>query len=436
MASIPFTLAALATSAVPDLEVVGARAADGGDDFVAAVVTSPGAELLVRIPRTQAAEVQQSAELLGLAALTEGPRSRLPFAVPEILGVTRAGDTRAVVTTHEDGSWFEAEDLAEDALLIEPIAEALAAIHTLPQTVALQGGLPVRSARDLRLLAARLVERADATRLLPETVERRWRRAVESAELWDFAPTVVHGSLGAEQLRVNEDRVTAVLGWSELSVGDPASDFAWLLAAGPDVLDATLARYARARGAGSLQQLRTRAALYHELEVARWLLHGTESHDPAVVEDAVAMLDRLVGAAGILGAGAVGGRADGPLGEEAVSAMLDETPEVVDLLSDTAAYEALDEDRMFGVDTDFVEPLHEDAGETGDAGKTGDAEDARETAGIPDLGEDARENGESGGASENGDASESENGGASDAGIRDAVAEQETTPIDPDDLPR
>ena len=357
MASIPFTLAALSTSAVPGLVVFGVREHESDDAFVSAVIVTEDAELLVRVPRTHQAEVQQSAELLGLAALTEGPRSRLPFEVPATLGITRAGETRAVVTTHLDGARFEADALSDDAILLQPLADAIAAIHELPLTVAQNGGLPVRSAQDLRLLATRLVDRADATRLLPETVRRRWLHVLETSDLWDFTPTMVHGSLDAEQLRVDEDRITAVLGWSEFSVGDPATDLAWLLAGKPEVLDAVIARYARARNSESLAHLRARAALYHELEVARWLLHGTETHDQAVIDDAVTMLDRLVGTGGALGAAFTAAVAAAPLNSDEVVALLAQTPDIEDDHSDTAAFEGLDEDRMFGVDTDFIEPL-------------------------------------------------------------------------------
>ncbi|MBK0421006.1 phosphotransferase [Leucobacter sp. CSA2] len=427
MASIPFTLAALATSAVPGLSVFGVRAHDD-DSFVAAVIVGDDGELLVRVPRSQPAEVLQSAELLGLAALTAGPRSRLPFRVPAALGMTRAGDTRAVVTTLLPGELFETADLTEDALLIEPIAEMLAAIHTLPHTVASEGGLPQRTAQDLRLAATRIIDRAEATRLVPETVLRRWTRVVETAELWDFEPTMVHGSLDAEQLRVDDGQIVGVIGWSELSVGDPASDLAWLLTAGTEVLESVLARYSRARNVGSISSLRTRAALYYELEVARWLLHGTESHDQSVVDDAVSMLDRLVGRPGILGDTLGAQDARVPLDEDEVSALLDETPEVNDLLSETAAYEALDEDRMFGMDTDFIEPLPEDdrgAGAGAHAGKR----EAELTAGPSAAGVGEADGAESPDAAADAAAEEEP------AGERNED-EHLTEPIDPKDLPR
>ncbi|MBL3698330.1 phosphotransferase [Leucobacter luti] len=363
MASIPFTLAALATSAVPGLTVFGVREHDEDPQFAEAVVVSEDAELLVRVPRTQAAEVQQSATVLGLAALTEGPRGRLPFAVPETLGMTRAGETRAVVMTLVDGDRFDAADLSDDALLVEPIAEAIAAIHNLPLSVPQGGGLPVSTAQDLRLAATRLIDRAEATRMLPETVLQRWQRTVEAAELWDFAPTTVHGSLDADQFRVSEDRISGVIGWAELAVGDPAADLAWLYAPGSDVFEGVLVRYSRLRNAGSLAHTRTRAALYSELEVARWLLHGAEAHDQSVVDDAVAMLDRMVGVGGPLSMAFAASQERTPLRESEVAALLQETPAVTSHLSETAAVEALDEDRMFGNETDFIDPLPDPDGE-------------------------------------------------------------------------
>lgn len=407
MASIPFTLAALATSAVPGLVVLGTRSHEEDEAYVSAVVTDGADDFIVRIPRTQAAEIQQSAELLSLAALNEGARSILPFTVPESLGVTRAGDSRAVVTTFVDGGRFDIENLAEDSLLIQPLAEMLASIHNLPHQVAQQGGLPIRSATDARLQATRLIDRAEATRILPQTIQDRWKHVVETSELWDFTPAVIHGSLDADQLRVSDESITGVVGWSELSVGDPAADIAWLLGAGSDVMEAVLVRYAPLRDQSMLTQLRTRAALYHELEIARWLLHGVESHDDSIVSDAVGMLDRLVDSVGVFGA--VLGAADTgqPLSEDEVVSLLEETPEVTDHLSETAAFEALDEDRMFGVDTDFIEPLQESA-EVPEGASASEPEPVADSGGDPTP---------------------------ADTQLTEPIDDQLTAPIDDDELP-
>lgn len=375
MATLTLTLAALATSAVPGLVAVAVRPHHtSGDAFAAAILTTPDDEIIVSVPRTQQAETTQSASALGLAALTDGARAELPFAVPRSLGMTRAGATRAVATTYLQGSRFDVTDLSADAILIDSIAESLAAIHSLPRSVAQQGGLVERSARDQRLLVTRIVDRAQATRYLPETVHARWTEALEAAELWDFEPRMVHGSFNADALLIDDDRIVGVLDWSGLSVGDPASDVSWLFEAGDDVFDAVMGRYAKRSGVGESATMRSRASFYHELEIAKWLLHGVDTHDAEVIDDAVAMLDRLVDRLSLL---------DGPvpsrdaLGEAAAMDLLTQTPTVTDRLSDTAAFEALDEDRMFGFDTDFIEPL---TAEDADAAEAAQSQSAAEQA--------------------------------------------------------
>ncbi|MGK0721132.1 phosphotransferase [Leucobacter sp. W1478] len=357
MASTPLTLAALATSAVPGLNVHGTRphTGDGDGAYSSAVLVTDDEDLIIRVPRTPSAEVRQSAELLGLAALAEGAREALPFAVPETRGITRAGDTKAVVTTFLEGGRVDAQSVEADALLLQPVAEALAAIHNLPTSLIQQGGLPMRSAEEARTQAVRLVERAAHTHLLPQTVHQRWLDTLRSPSLWDFAPTVVHGSLTADQLIVRDDLIVGILGWDALAAGDPATDLAWLLASGGETLDSVLARYSAIRGVTGMRELRARAHFYHQLEVARWLLHGVDTHDSTIVDDAVAMFDRLVDRLERLGTPIP---ARTTLSGSEVEELLDEIPEVpFDPRSETAEYEALDEDRMFHTDTDFVEPV-------------------------------------------------------------------------------
>ena len=165
MGSTPLTLAALATSAVADLVVTGARTHTraGEQSFVAAVLSTDLGEVIVRVPNTSQAETVQAGEVLGQSALTDGARAVLPFDVPRTLGQTRAGNTRAVVSSFLPGDPFAVAALAEDALLLQPLAETLAAIHELPHAIVREQGLPVLTAAETRANVARLVERAIAT---------------------------------------------------------------------------------------------------------------------------------------------------------------------------------------------------------------------------------------------------------------------------------
>lgn len=296
MASTPFTLAALATLAVPGLIVHSAREHSYGDadELVAAVVVTDLGELIVRVPREAASEQILGGELLGLAALTEGARSLLPFAVPTVLGQTKAGSTRAVVCTFLPGSKLDAAHISADALVLASIAATLRAIHALPLSIVSDAGLPMRSAEDARENAARIVRRAQATRLVPAAVNSRWESVLDDDALWQFEPTVVHGNMQIEQLLVHNEHVTGVLGWSALAVDDPALDLAWICATGTETVDSALARYSQERDVSNPEAFRARALFYHELEVAKWLLHGVDTHDQSVTNDAVAMFDAMV----------------------------------------------------------------------------------------------------------------------------------------------
>ena len=132
---------------------------------------------------------------LGVSSLAEGARAHLPFAVPTTLGITRARDTRALVSTFLHGHPSSMEQIESDANLLQDIAEAIAAIHALPTGVVLAGGLPARDAEEVRAGAERLVQRAADTGMLPSTVRARWNDVLDAEHIWSFEPTVVHLSL-------------------------------------------------------------------------------------------------------------------------------------------------------------------------------------------------------------------------------------------------
>jgi aminoglycoside phosphotransferase (APT) family kinase protein len=111
-----------------------------------------------------------------------------------------------------------------------------------------------------------------------------WERALE-APVWQGAPVWIHGDLDSRNLLVREGRLSAVLDFGCLGVGDPACDVmvAWKLlpANVRDVFRATLsideATWERARGwvlsqvlnALAYYTLETNAVLVREAR--RWL---------------------------------------------------------------------------------------------------------------------------------------------------------------------
>ncbi|MET3768657.1 aminoglycoside phosphotransferase (APT) family kinase protein [Marisediminicola sp. UYEF4] len=296
MARSPLTLAALATSAVAGLDVTTASrhgSGSGGDYEQAALSTRDGQRLLIRVPRSPSAETQASADLIALRALSTGIRARLPFSAPTPLGHAPVGGTRAVVCDLLPGSPVGLEHVA-DADLAESIGRAVAAIHALPTSFVADAGLSIVRPLDALAAAVTIMDQAVATGLVPAALVVRWENATEDPTLWQFAPTVIHGAITGGTLLTDGQRITGVVEWHALGVGDPARDLFWLLGApSGDGADALLDAYSAARGSTD-RQLRKRAMLYAELEIAQWLLHGTTQRSTEIVDDAVGMLHNLV----------------------------------------------------------------------------------------------------------------------------------------------
>jgi aminoglycoside phosphotransferase (APT) family kinase protein len=329
MARPTFTLAALATAAIPGLEVTAARAhtrrATGSFD-AAELRTADGRRLLIRVPRSQSAETEQSADLVAMTAMTAGVRSRLPFAVPSFVGQAPIDGTRAVVTEFLDGRVVSGDDLTAHDRIAESVGGAIAAIHSLPTGFVGDAGLHRETADESRDAVVELIGRASDTGHLPAALLRRWEEATDDAALWRFRPAVVNGALTADSFLVDDERVLAVIGWSAIAVGDPAQDLHWLLTSRGAAAERALEAYIVGRGGAADALLPQRALLYGELELARWLLHGVDRHDETIIADAVEMLDGLVASVHERTTEALSPETGPILTVDGVERLLDETP--------------------------------------------------------------------------------------------------------------
>ena len=329
MARPPLTLAALATAAVPGLDVRAARAhtrrSHGAFDAVE-LRTADDRHLIIRVPRSQSAESEQSADLVALRAMSPGIRSRLAFRVPTFVGQAPIDDTRAVVTEFIPGAVLGADELTAHDRLATSVGLAIAAIHSLPTGFIADAGLPRQTAEQSRDAVVELVGRAADTGHLPAAILRRWEEATDDAALWRFRPTAVNGALTADSILVDGDAVSGVVGWASLAESDPARDLHWLLTSRGQAAEAALGAYVGARNGGADSHLPQRALLYGELELARWLLHGVDAHDEAIIEDAVGLLDGLVESVHDRSSESLSPETGPILAVGDVERMLDETP--------------------------------------------------------------------------------------------------------------
>lgn len=171
MARSHLTLAALATAAVPGLDAAGAQpigqrtGAGSHGDFEAALVTGvDGRHWTIRIPTSERAEAEQSADLVALRALSTGVRSRLPFAVSTFAGQTPVSGTRAVVYEFVHGRKAALGEIAPvgdgpGGELAASIGRAIAAIHSLPTSFIADAGLPVLSPAEILRANITIIDR-------------------------------------------------------------------------------------------------------------------------------------------------------------------------------------------------------------------------------------------------------------------------------------
>jgi len=290
------------TAALPGANVVGIRplgTSERGRIASAVADLDDGRQVVVRVGEDDDAGRGLFTEARVLEALSAGVRSLLPFQVPALLGETAVRGGRAIVVDFLDGYRVEAADIPAGPGFASLLGTAIAAVHDLPVTVIRAEGFPARSADQVRAEAARLVDRAIATRRVPSPLHERWRRALDDDALWRFEATVVLGGLDPASFVFAEyDDVPVVRGlldWQGLSVGDPAVDLRWVANA-PDAAAAVHEAYAGASRRAGDPYLAERAQLFAELEFAKWLVHGADEDDEVILQDAERLLASLADA--------------------------------------------------------------------------------------------------------------------------------------------
>jgi hypothetical protein len=139
-------------------------------------------------------------------------------------------------------------------------------------------------------------------RHVPTALLARWERDLEDVSLWRFLPTPVHGSFTGPNILASFDdeedaatgRVSALLGWEEAHIGDPAEDLAELAAlAPPEVLRAVVDAYGPSRIDRPDSHLLARARLSSEMRLIRRLLRAVAAEERELVDRAAQELRDL-----------------------------------------------------------------------------------------------------------------------------------------------
>lgn len=294
----PLALAALATVAVPEIDIYDVLRSPNADaDFdVVTVVDPTGKRWTVRAPRRPAAGAALEAELGLLAFLAEAcDAGDLSFDVPRPVGTAPLKEGgRAVVYEEIRGKRLNLAALEPGQALSSALGRAVAQVHELPVSVIEDAGLPSYTPETYRQRRLAELDAAAQTGKIPPRLSGRWEERLENLSWWRFEPTVVHGGLAEHQLIVTDGAVTGVIGWADARVADPADDLAWLIvAAPPDVFETVLGAYLSGRKELLDPHLTDRASLASEFALARWLMHGVRTDSSDIVRDAEGMLSDL-----------------------------------------------------------------------------------------------------------------------------------------------
>ena len=301
----PLHLAAIVSAGIPGIYPVGAQELPDAVRGYDAAVIQDSAERRWRVLAPQDAEtsIRLEAEHLILQSFTPALRARLPFAVPTVAGTVPYEGRSIFIYTYVPGKTYSINNLA--ALnaqvaraagahrdLAQEIGTDIATLHVTPEDIIYEADLPSYSAEELRVRKASELERAAASGHIPADLLHYWRMLLSPEHpMWQFRPRVVHGSLDSEKLVLNRGKVVEVTGWSELHVGDPAIDFAWLYSCeDTDFADRIIEIYRQQMPQLPDAYLAARAEFYADFATARWLLNGMNSGNDEMVQTALSIM--------------------------------------------------------------------------------------------------------------------------------------------------
>jgi len=195
-----------------------------------------GDDLSVRLPRYSHWAGQVEREHTWLPRLAP----RLPLPVSEPMAKGQPGEGYPFpwsVYRWLEGETATTETLADPLRTAEQLAEFITALHQLdptggpgPEASNAFRGVPMGDERDSLAAEARVRPKIAALKGMVDTdaVTQVWEAAL-AAPAWDAPPVWIHGDLATGNLLAVEGRLSAVIDFGTLAVGDPAVDLlpAW-----------------------------------------------------------------------------------------------------------------------------------------------------------------------------------------------------------------
>ncbi len=239
----------------PDLQWTSHRYLTHGWDHAVLILDEA---LVFRAPKTKAYRDALADE----ARLLRYLQPRVEVGIPDYVYESADGSFAGypiLVGRELDAATFGRLSADERGRIADQLAAFLTALHETPKSVARECGVSERDPQQDHEDLVRDVEALVLPRLAPHEAHVVCTFLTELAT--ELAPAcrtaLVHGDLSGEHiLWYAEKQRVSVIDFSDRSIGDPALDFAGLLAYGQEFAEHVVGRYRRPKEAGTLRRAR------------------------------------------------------------------------------------------------------------------------------------------------------------------------------------
>lgn len=280
-----------------DLAACPMRLLGAGFESVALLLDAGREAYVLRFPRGEdgAEGIACETRLLPeLAETLDVPIPRFAFTAPNPLGPGTFCCYPAVPGDSLDEDDWRARGLLDEPGPVRQIADLIEAIHAFPVERARALGVPetderAEFAEDLRLV------RAEVAPLLPRDEARRLVAAYERylGDDANFAgpPALTHADLSLDHLLVTGNRVTGLIDFGDVRIGDPDYDLCYLW---PETSPAFVGRLQEHRGRPLDDRLEGKLRFWELADPAADVLHGIEHGMPDVRDEGLGHLRALL----------------------------------------------------------------------------------------------------------------------------------------------
>ncbi|PXY89009.1 aminoglycoside phosphotransferase [Bifidobacterium asteroides] len=301
------TLAALASAAMPEVPMTGARDCDQLSSLdraqgvdCAVVQDATGNVYDVWATGSEAGKRRLAARVKAAQALADAKEmAAMGFRVERILAYqpgeradSPTGTTAVAVMTHCPGRIRPLHLLTLNECTAA--GTAIGAIHRVRPDFLKTHGYPAFSTAQIAAQLRGWIKRLRMDGHVPKEITDSWASIVATDGLWSFETCTVHGGFSDGDLLYSGSGLSGVYGWQDMQVNDPARDLAWIFAKlDGSRRNAVIAAYGRMMGARLDDLIMLRANLWLQMEQVGEFITALDHADNERIIQFKAQVERL-----------------------------------------------------------------------------------------------------------------------------------------------